>query len=226
MSANRSDIEELERWALDNMVQLSINDLTKTIRAIVELENRLVRSTGHRLSRGSTSQVYRLIQELGNKDQPLAEEICDWALQNALNPYVPFGTYNVARLTARNLEEYHGLRAARLVHQTERERLDQEHAVGRHAEHARKYAVQQTQRAEKNTERRRIIEHLDRLGAVERLCIAVCDDRHPLWFYPERYAEVPHNDLGRIDPETKARLLQKLTRAPRGPWRLLRRWLN
>lgn len=221
MSVNLSDIEEVERWALDNMAQLSVDELDKTIRAIVEMENSL-----KGLGRGSTSQVYRLIQELGDKDQTLAEEICDWALRNALNPYVPFGGYNVDRVAARNLEEYRNLRAARFAHQAERERLDHEHAAERHAKRARSHAERQVRRTEENTERKRVIDHLDCLGAIERLCEVARDDCHPLWFYPERYAVVSPDDLERIDPETRAQLLQKLASAPRGPWRQLRHQLN
>ena len=226
MSVNGSDIAELERWALDNMAQLSVDELAKAIRAIVEMENRLVRSTEHRLSRGSTSQVYRLIRKLGDKDQALAEEICDWTLKNALNPYVPFGGYNIDRITAKNLEEYRSLRAERFARQAERERLDHEHAAERHAGRARKHAGRQARRTEENTERKRIIDHLDCLGAIERLCAVARDDCHPLWFYPERYAVVSPDDLERIDPETRAQLLQKLASAPRGPWRQLRHQLN
>ena len=224
-SANRSDIEELERWALDNMAQLSVDELAKTIRAIVEMENRLVRSTEHRLSRGSASRVYRLIWELGDKDQALAEEICDWALQNALNPYVPFGMCNADRDIARNLQEYRCLRATRFARQTEREHQDQGHAAERCAERARRHVVRQARRTEENTERKRIIERLDCLEVIERLRTVACDDCHPLWFYPERYAVVSPDDLERIDPETRAQLLPKLANAPRGPWRQLRQML-
>lgn len=223
---NRSDIEDLERWALDKMAQLSVEDLVKTIRTIVEMENRLIHSTGNRLSRGSTSQVYRLIRELGDKNQALAEEIYDWALRNALNPYVPFGGCNIDRITAKDLEEYRSLRAARFARQAERERLYEEHAAERRAERARRHVSRQARHTEENTERKRIIERLDCLGAIERLCTAACDDRHPFWFYPERYAVVSPNELERINPETRTQLLQKLAGAPRGPWRLLRRQLN
>lgn len=220
MSVSRSDIEKLERWALDNMVQLSVEDLAKTIRTIVEMENCL-KGWG----RGSTSQVYRLIQELGGKDKALAEEICDWALRDALNPYVPFGTYNVDRIIAGSLEEYRRLRTARITRQTERERLDQEQAAERRAERARVHASRHARRTEENTERKRIIERLDCLGAIERLCTAACDNRHPLWFYPERYAVVSPDELERIDPKMRTQLLQKLASAPRGPWRQLKQAL-
>lgn len=225
MSAILSDIQAIEKRALEDIAQLSVEDIVKTIQTIVEMENRLIRSTRHLLSRGSTSQVYRLVQELRDRDQALAEEICDWAIRNALNPYVPFGTYNTDRITARNLEEYYSLRAARFARQAERERLDQERAARRRAERSYRHAARQALHAELKTERNRIIEPLDRLDAIERLCLAVRDDHHPLWFYPERYAVVSSEEIERIDPVTRSRLLQKLVNAPRGPWRQLRQTL-
>lgn len=225
MSVDLSDIEKLEKCALGNMVQLSAEELSKTIRTIVEMENQLIRSTGHQLSRGSTSQMHRLIQELGNKNEALAEEICNWAIQYALNPYVPFGTCNADRVTANNLEEYRNLRAARATRQAERERQDQKHAVEQRTERIRRHAERRARHTKSNIQRRHVIDHFNRLGAVERLCIVARDNHHPLWFYPKQYAEVAPNDIGQIDSETRALLLKKLVRAPRGPWRQLRQML-
>ena len=112
-----------------------------------------------------------------------------------------------------------------LAGETEGEHQDQGHAAERCAERARRHVVRQARRTEENTERKRIIERLDCLEVIERLRTVACDDCHPLWFYPERYAVVSPDDLEQIDPETRAQLLPKLANAPRGPWRQLRQML-
>jgi hypothetical protein len=198
----------------ENPDAVTDSDLSRTIRALVRLESMVANC-------GSASQVYRLIQVLKSRDPVLGEEICNWALYNSANHYIPYGTISKRRYLYRTCREYEEAAAMReAAHNALRAKLESA-ARERRDQRARSHRARLEEQWRQREERRQVLLFFEGLSSADRLCIIADDTEHVPYWYPSDWALVDTDVLKALPGATTERLLQRLSAPPRGPWKRL-----
>jgi hypothetical protein len=189
--------------------------------ALVKLFTRLESlDEPHRLRRGSTTAVPRLLRVLEARDADLARELTIWAFHTSQNPYIPFGTDNAERSIAASVVDYHRMRSERESAATAAEMQLRTQREQRLAERASTHVRARELHAQKNERRAELLATLEKLGASERLArLAAADADLPVAAFPTSWASIPA--ALRLSKHVRLELLSRLARAPKGPWQAL-----
>lgn len=204
-------------WAIKRHVeQLDVAGLARLVKVFTLLEN----LPGTWFCRGSTSQVHALLRELSRRDVAAAKEATTWAFKTAKNPYNPFGTYNVSRGVAADVNEYHELERLRFAKIRETEATRSIAAKVRAEARAHQHGSRLASHAQYNAARARLHRELAALTPTERLVRIVAEPSWRLGALPEEFAD--QSAASELDEHTLGLLRSRLARAPRGRWQRLR----
>ena len=173
---------------------------------------------------GSTSQVYRLLRALLDPDKMVANELTEWAFHTASNGYIPFGMLNVSRSSARSVDEYHRMESERFVGAQDNEAVRSAEARRWATARAEHHGLRENAHRASNVKRRAFLAELDSFSPVERLRRIARDDVHRIGSVPGGVADV--TAVTGLSPAERHALLDRLLRAPRGPWARLRATLE
>ncbi len=213
---------ELGRF--ESNLKVNFSELeTGEIEKLIKIFTRLDLITKYEFGSGSTSQIYILLEELEKRGSQLADELRIWAFHTTNNPYVPFGTRNQARSTAKSVSEYYRLQHERQAEVTNHEHQQKEQAKKNVEGRANRHKQRLEEHKNENEERRVLINGVIQLkDSIQRLIAILKDDKHPPYYYPEKFAEIDKNSLSGLPVEISEKLVQRLSRAPKGKWRDLR----
>jgi hypothetical protein len=221
--AERFGVSAINQFAWnirDLLPDLTTEEIVKLVKLFTRLEVCISDFCG-----GSTSQVHVLLHALSKRDRRLAEELRIWAFHTTKNPYVPFGTRGAMRGVARSVAEYYRLTHERREQVAEAERLRSERAKRRKEARAIAHAARTEAHKVATSGRDALVESLARIDPARRLETIARDREHPPYYYPEVFAEVDRTVLDALEPGFLVTLAERLSRAPRGKWRNLRRMI-
>jgi len=208
-------------WYQDSYLSdLSVNDIGTLIKILVIAENEGLYGSG------STSGIWRMVEELRHRKFEDSDVFEEWAFQNAKNNYVPFGTVNQFRRRARSVKDYHRLCSERSKQVRCQEELRRQKKEIRVKNKAVKYERQKADQLKVSNERKFVIERMNNIDAIQRLVEIANDNDHPPYFYPEEYADISKDQLKKLPVSTKMLILEKLSKPPKGKWKKLVRKLT
>ncbi|OZB73624.1 MAG: hypothetical protein B7X36_09025 [Thiomonas sp. 14-64-326] len=196
--------------------QLPTTALAALVKLFTQLESL---DEPHRLRRGSTTAVPRLLRALEARDADLARELTIWAFHTAQNPYIPFGTDNAERGVADSVVAYHRMRCERASAAAEADKQQRTQREQRLAERASTHAKAREHHAQKNGRRAELLAAIEKLDASERLARLAAAAELPVAAFPASWANMPA--AKRLSKDTRLELLRRLARAPKGPWQAL-----
>jgi hypothetical protein len=212
-------------WSISDSFPLDDAELVHLIRVFIRLENatNIEGGMGGSFCGGSTTAVPRLLSELAFQNPSLSEEMIQWAFHTTKNPYVPFGTCNRYRYTAHSVSDYLKLNTARLVANygadTRRSEKANQLAAKRAADHADCMRLQQ----ERKQRRAEHLGRVARLDPTQRVAdLLVRRDCAPD-YYPREWANIAAAKA--LSIEQQIDLVERLTHAKRGPWKVLKKTL-
>jgi hypothetical protein len=210
-------------WAIGGRPRaFSTEQIVHLVKVFTRLENATIEpgSFAGRFCGGSTTAVPHLLSALRDRSPELAADATEWALRTALNPYNPFGTYNGSRLVAGSVAEYRALEGTRFarIRRDNEERSAQ--AKERAALRARRHASRLLAHQASNAQRAVLLESLAALPANDRMRRVARESSMPIGAIPDSLVNV--EAALALPAADQALLLQRLQRAPRGPWQRVR----
>jgi hypothetical protein len=185
---------------------LSTTELIALIKALTIAEEQQIKSMG-----GSVSSVIWTYRNLEERDPQVAIDLANWILPRTTNCYIPFQSDNHGTTT---YDEY--LDRCRAIgagkEQRHQEILDeQSRAKDRKQKQFQDGLRKVEQQKIQSKERNDLIDELSNLDSVSRLTRIALDQDHPIEYFPPELVSSDRNTLDALDPEAKARLLEKLS---------------
>lgn len=173
---------------------------------------------------GSTARIHHMLAQLRSKNRALASELEVWAFHTTNNSYVPYGVSRGCTAGARSIEEYNRLiqerncrNGAILARQREFSEL-----LRRIRSEAHQHRLAK-QRQAKELRDSTILSLLEINEPIKRAEVIAMDQRFPIWYFPDDFADIVEEEIRQLSPELLALLKNKLARANRGKWSDLRR---
>ena len=197
-------------------VAAGINDeqLSSLICALTYVENHL------RWLGGSASGVIWLFKSLVSRGASitLLDEVSSWVIKHTQNPYNPFGMRD--GLGARNYSEYKILSQKRqLLIQHKLEEDKKKHKIAEKQRKRRKELRLLNTQHRDSSERKKLIEILNRMSLRDQLILISKDDKHLPNFYPTKCAtSADITVIESLPKEVRYALAHKMKGKYRGPW--------
>lgn len=185
---------------------------------------------------GSTTIIPNLIDSLDKKVHGSPEgqlkvlELLNWLIENrGYNLYLPYG-YTLNKKFQKELKTY----IPRKMHIRMRyERIESENierSVKAKEERKRKkdakMAIHNIVIEERNLERNKILDNLEKLSELEKINYILKDEQHPINYFPQEYAGLFEKMLPQLNQDQQIKLLQRLESAQKGKWKEIKKLIN
>jgi hypothetical protein len=208
-------------------------DACAVVRAVVHLEaTRLTKSGG---SASAIRSAYRTMEDC---DRVEAMELAAWIVDHSDNNYIPFPMCKIRhafegiKRTAGSWAEYREAldrwcadewgRQRRVAEEMANQKPEGEHRRRIHSAVAARLNAEQAEiQHARASAREKLLTELRGLPIRERLEHIAWDDTRSLSCYPADLAVCTVDDLKRLDPVTRDRLVTKLRERMKGPWHKL-----
>jgi hypothetical protein len=172
---------------------------------------------------GSVAAAIWVYRSFARKFPDISEPLAEWMLSRSTNPWVPFGSNRGSARSVAEVRDFNLHRAASRVHADEESVLREELAEARRSTARRLDDLRQKVSKAEGQARQDMLSKLAILPLRDRLLHIADDELHPLHFYPTELATGSLEELDAAGEWALARVKEKASLIPKGPWR---KWLK